>query len=587
MFSYSDHFIAFKNHSCEYGTSDGIRLKPLENPFHLSEKVSQIYETNDPTTILPGYAIITVSGKLFFHPNEDETGLLIPLPQLKVTDPKKITFFPDQITAIIDNSQLIISSASQTILETSVPNNSFFSCFNVNQALLCSPEENILLLISFLSDKEFDIKNLPGGYASLTCASFVDDNSFAFTKSNDKFVYLYNWEDETIKMVETNRNIVKMISCEVDSFETACICLTEENEVLCVRFSSNTCVIIGENIKDFCIIHCPFDSIIAMTNDEKEKIKILKGHTKEPLNASLNQMIDALNSRVLSSLCDLSQTRERLVLREQLSSKEEDFQLNDMVTLFGEEPQETTKEKSSKNEKEKQKFWIENLTNEITFEIHSDFDIPRDSCVFITSNSATFESRIETELNTENNILYVHFWINVESIISVDCFYVFIKIDDDIEFVGVINIPIQFLVSSSEIPRIQKIFRVSYPKKNFSTPKHLQEVFSSCEPKKSQKMQSSLTQSLEIDAIEGGAIMKISADTSEHFAQRLLSANDLVPESSTFAPIENQKQQFSSAFEIAKTVSRFTQMPENNSTDISLLLSLKSLVNEGLASLYS
>ena len=134
-------------------------------------------------------------------------------------------------------------------------------------------------------------------------------------------------------------------------------------------------------------------------------------------------MVDTLHSRVVTLLCDLSQTRERFVFRQQLASQEgeQPHILQNMVTLFGEEPKneenETKKEqKNQENEENEQKYWIENITNDISFEIHSDCLIPLDSSVFVSSDSSSFESRISTNFDKEHNFILVSLYIKIDSL---------------------------------------------------------------------------------------------------------------------------------------------------------------------------
>ena len=169
--------------------------------------------------------------------------------------------------------------------------------------------------------------------------------------------------------------------------------------------------------------------------------------------------------------------------------------------------------------------------------------------------------------------------------------------DNFTNFVGTINIPIKFLTVSNEIPRIQKLFRVTFPKTSFTTPKQIQEVFGANKEDSSSSIKSERTQkstqcfsygkSIDLEAIEGGAILRISGDTSEHFSQRLCFAKSLVPELSTFSVIDDQHKQIKSSCEVARAVSMFTQMAENQNADKSMLSSLRSEIDEALASLYS
>ena len=596
LFPCGKNFIILQDNSYKYGNVDGNTITYGNQIININEKILEIYETCDPITYVPGYCAFTASGNLFFHPYNDENSFVQLQSSFPSFESNSICLFPNQIIAVISNSQLRIfplQSQESAVVESDIPNDSYFVAFNGIQSIICSRTENVLLLITYMNDNEFDITNLPGGYSNLTCAAIIDDNAFVFARNSDPFLYYYNWEDESIKMVETNKIINRIISCDVDSFESSCICLTSENEILVVRFKSNTCDILCENVLDYCIVHSPFDTIITLVNDESHKVQILPPNKYKKMDRSINQMIDALNSRVVSSLCELSKTRERLVLRQQLSNQNIQSILPDMITIFGDEPKDDEL-KNATTKDDQQRFWIENLTNDITFEIHSNLEIKMDSSVFITSNVASFESRISTEYNKDANFLSVSLSINLESLSANEGFQVFIKNDNNTYFVGIINLPINFLAVSNEIPRIEKVYRVTFPKTSFTTPKQIQEIFGvktdkSIKSEKTQRSTQCLSygKNIDIEAVEGGAILRISGDTCEHFSQRLCFAKSLVPEHSTFTVIDNQQKQIKSSFEVARAVSMFSQMPENPNAEKSLLTILRSDIDEGLSALYS
>ena len=237
-----------------------------------------------------------------------------------------------------------------------------------------------------------------------------------------------------------------------------------------------------------------------------------------------------------------------------------------MVTLFGEEP--PSEEKNEK--KVDRKFWIENVTDNISFEIHSNMEIDPDFSVFVTSGVASFESKTEAEII--DNVLMVKLFINIESLSQVDNFQVFLKNDNCVIFVGEMSIPMDVLIESKEIPRLDKNYKVSFPKKNH---------FASFN-----KQKKNYNSMIKMSDIDGGVTVRITADTCDRFSQRLISTSSMLPEGSVFTPIEDQKSQINASHEIARNLSHFAQLEENDCIDKSVLLSLKSLLDESLSVLF-
>ena len=576
FFALGNNFVLIRPTTYSYGTVEEGRVVIKDNVFEITEQIVEIFETNDPLTLEPGCIALSINGSVFFHPFSNETGELTKL-SYSIPDPKLISFFPDQITARINNSKLVICDSEQTvILEKDIPMDSMFACVSPLQAILISPIENFMLLITYNSPDDVSIEELPGGFANLSCAAIFDEKSFVFSR-DDSTLYLYSHEDNSLKSISVESKIKRIVAAELDTFESTCFCLTTDKKVLCVRFDSKTVTEVATNIIDFCVIKNPFDIVVG--TKANGEIIVLNGKGNKPLQPSIHSMVDALNSRVATSLSNIAQTRERLNFRNTLASSDT-FELPPMITLFGEEPKEKKGDEDESEEKESQKFWIENVSGCISFEIHSNLPIPPDSSVFVSSGVAAFESRISMEQN-DLNCITIDFSVNVESISAVEHFQVFLKNESKIYFAGEIIIPIDVLLSSNEIPRIEKSYNVAFTRKSFTCLSPAMKSMSQSSQGKNQKNQNKL----QINEIDGGVNIRISADTCEHFAQRLISASSLVPEGATFIQLDDQKKQLQVAHDLARSVSMFTQINENDSLEKSLLLTLKSDIDEYMAAI--
>ncbi|KAH0788708.1 hypothetical protein GPJ56_007390 [Histomonas meleagridis] len=491
------------------------KIQNVDINFPENLHIEKIIETSNDESGLPGFALMSESNSYFlsFYSMSFEE---IP----SYNDLSKVAIF-DQFQQIeIRGDELIHIQLDTKICN--VPPDSIIICSNPSRALLISKAIPFSLIIT--PKKTI---NFPQGFSiKMECATFFDDNSVAFS-TNDGYVHLYSLNSE-IKSVKVGFSIIRIDYANLDCFEQMFVCLSADHQLFGIHFLSSTITKLSENILDFCIIHSPFDQIvIENTNSE---ISLLNVNEIEPINQTIHSIINALDSRVLTGISQLSDQRSRLALRKNLiDGKNQIFP--PMITLFGSPPEEEKDE----SEDSQQLFWVENAEG-LSFDICCNNQFPHPLDVFLSSKSCSFICSCMI-LPIDEQRIHVVCQIVLESMKQVDSFQVFLKFDEQVSYVDSVCFSIQDLVNQKFIERINESYFVSFPN----------ELGVIQYPPNS-------------EIIDNGIIVHIVSDNCRNFEKESMSIKYSLPEDSKFVKNQNLQKVLSAAKEIIRQIEQFIQV---------------------------
>ncbi|EAX96208.1 hypothetical protein TVAG_227030 [Trichomonas vaginalis G3] len=564
LYPIGSDFIYIKSIGYVFNHVDGLKINEIKPKFLINGQINNIFPTIDPLLTETGYIIQSNENQFLIYTDSDQD-----LRDLKITIPNginlnQITFFLYQTMLVINSGKLIVTDSSQNVIfEHELPYDSYFISHNSTQALIVSNSENFVAIVTYLDQTEIEFVTLPGGYSVMTCADIFDDQSIAFA-SKDNQIYLYSADDE-IKSVSLPEQIIRIKSLDIDPFERACAVLSVTNRLYYVRFDSETVTEVIDNVIDFCVINNPFDMVIVNTGEDD--LKVVNQLGIKILEPSMQSMVDALSTRVVASLSYVSKTRERLTLRKSLSDGKE-IELPKMKAMFGEKPNPPEEQKE---DTVKQDFWIENVTDS-SFIIKSHDLISPDIAVFLTSDTIGFEAQTEVVALNETSI-QVNYDISITFCSTISPLHIYIIFEGISYYVGDIHLPPKYVMSSRELNRIHISYTVSFHSNGHRYP--------------TSHLPHDKNQPIWIEDIDGGVILHIKGDSCSHFSQRLLAAASLLPSSAIFMKIEHEKCKNMAAKNIARIVSKFTQIPPNPNIDCDILLDFKAALDESFAVLLS
>ncbi|OHT01868.1 hypothetical protein TRFO_31209 [Tritrichomonas foetus] len=546
--------------------------------FTFSFSINKCFETANPKTHEPGCVFSLIDGSSIFYSYINKAFSPIP-----IMFSNKSVLLNNFVLLSIEENNLISSrtkftDASEEYEETkllyeNIPNDSVFICSNPHEALLISSQNPLALVVS-----QNKVRKLPPGFASsIVSATFFDSDTIALS-TNNEMVHLFNKKGDIISLKTENHHIIKMEATDLDCFERSLVCLTSDKSLLLIHFKSSTIRIISENdVRDFCIVHSPFDRIVILS--VKGKIHFASLEDKNPMNPTIRSMIEALDSRIVTGLNTTAEMRKSLTIRENLAENENEVQtyLPFMIPLFGEKSQPlktnnndeinhennlNESENNYRSDEEDVQFWIDNL-HETSFELHCNSALPAKYDLFLSSRNIGFCCSYQTEIIDEFSI-NVTFNIIVENMKNYEPFSLFINIENECKFVCFVEFLIPDLVKNQSIDRISESYFVSFPIK-IPCPQL----------------------PCEYQSADQGVIIQLKADSCQSFQQKSMHVLFSLPEQAEFHCREKTEKQIHIVKELSRYTESFLQsivMSTDQSIDLKRLMEFKTAIDDLMAS---
>ena len=541
---------AFEDRSALHRVVDGVVME-LQGKLPISGQVMEISESANPETGVPG-AVIVTSESCYFMDFEKFDVVDLSLHPLGES---KSVFFNGFKRVFVENSELVCQTFGEDVSNSmeEVPIDSFFMCATAHHALLVSREASLALLVSAKGTSEF-----PSGYVgSMVCAAFFDEDSVAFA-SSEKEVMLVR-DHGAIECVRVDADVQAIDVADLNCYERSVVCLDADGRLGIVQFSSKSFDVLEEGVVGFAIVHDPFDVIVAMK--EGGGLVTVRGKQSSVASGTMKDVIYALDSRIVSGLAELAETRRRATMRRKLAMGQ-NVELPHMVTIFGEMPQKKdatdTKQSTGPN------LWVENVQG-LEFEIHCDVELPMVCDVVVASTSCVFMAACVSSPINEHS-LRVSVEIEVEKMSKYDGFSVFLRSDGCMYYAGKVEFAIRDVISAKGIMRLREDFFVNFPP--HFVPQDLPDM---CEP------------------VDNGVILHLQGSTFEKFEMMLVSLAAQLPEDSVYQRKVKTHMQTQIAKEATRYVRNFPQavsrIAHNEQVPKHVFVDMKTWITDLLASI--
>jgi hypothetical protein len=497
--------------------------------YQVPNPIIQVFESHDPVTGEPGFLLELSTGTYLFHAYSDTSRSLAPSTLEPVVGKGKSVVFDFLNRLVIRGTELGFfefgSGDGKTVGE--VPADSEFVCWNSQRAFVVSESEPC----AFIASKR-KISAFPEGFAAgLTCAAFFDNGSVVFGRG--KSVCLFSLSGE-ITAIDLPAAPIAVEVADLQCYERTCLVLTDDSQLLAVHFLSRTVDVLAEEVSDFVVARTPFDSVVVLSS--AAELRVIGSSQSRQLHGAVRAVIDALDSRVVSGLNELSESRKRLTLRQKLA-EDAPADLPIMVSLFGTKPEPTEPIEPAFSSP---KLWIENV-RELSFEVHCDLDIPDSSDVVLGSSSCCFLcSCVSRPISA--SAIRVEVSLAIERMPRYEPFSVFLRTDDGLFSAGSVEFLVGHLTAPHAIPRIARSYFVSFPPHFRWTEMDLPGI----------------------EIADGGVILSISADSVTDFERQLVIATVHFPDGSGFVRREKTHFQVQAGKELGRFLQKFLTAVEAN-----------------------
>ena len=526
-------------------------LTSISERLPIDGAVVDVTESSDPETGVPGIVIIS-SDFYYFLDFDSFTCKKIEMPP----GYSKSVLFDGFVRVYVDNSELMcqkFGSDSPKVLEE-VPIDSFFICSTPHRALLASREASLAMIVSSKGTSEF-----PSGYASaMACAAFFDENSVVFA-TFDRDVVLVRGQ-RTVESVRVDSIVSSIAVVDLDCYERSVVCLDQQNKLHIIQFNSKSDEIVAVNVLDFAILRDPFDVVVMM--HASGNLEAFHGRRAEDTGATMRDVVDALDARIVSGLAEIAEARRRATLRRRLAAGDK-AELPHMVTIFGDKPQPNVE--SEDKERNEPNLWIENVRG-LEFEIHCDVDLPPVCDVVLTSGCCAFTAACISSPMSDT-ALKVTVEFEVEKMSKYDGFGVFIRNSGSMYYAGKVEFAVRDVMNGNGIMRLREDFFVSFPP--HFVPQDLPEGL--CE------------------TLDSGVILHVKGSTFEKFEMELVSLAAQLPEDSVYQRKSKTHMQIQIAKEATRYVRSFpqaiSQIAHDGDVPKHVLVNMKTSITDLLASI--
>lgn len=491
-----------------YVVEDG-QIKMASHQLAFDGIIEMVYDSSNPETFEPGIILCSSSNITYFLSHFSDPPELLELPNQLSETSSKVAYFNNFKSLVINNNKLLAYYSHDqppTEIMEQIPEDSYFLCCNNTEAIVASQTTSWLCLVS-----DHDKQDLPSGFLySIQISTFFDDESIVFVTTDSKLVKFSF--DGYFDSIQIDFKVIKIQVADIDSYERSCICLSSEKDLYIVHFSSKAITKLCNSVEDFCIIQNPFDTILTLNRDDK--ISIIGRQKSTDLNKSLLNVIDALDSRIENGLVESNDLRQRISFRHKFTKNNANLPF--MLNIFGIPP-----EKDCQKVDESYSCWLENVmmsNNDISFEIHSNMEIPSGSEGIISSNGYSLICRSSTVIHSKN-VISVSSRIIIENAFSFEPVFIYLITEDSIIYVDTIELSPDVLTNVFLLDRIDASYYVSFP-------------YSFVEK---------FTIPFEHEQSDKGMIIHIKADNYETFKHNVCIANAIFPEGTIYKRIKNPK----------------------------------------------
>jgi len=516
LFGLYDFFIISDQNGNRIGKVEEGKIMFGNSSFE-KEKLLDCYPIYSECTYEKGFAIKYENKLLLKYFGNNVSDLIIDF------DYESMVIFANQSILHVNNGFLYlyrIGFETETI-RNDVPRDFEFLFHDSRSCIAVSRDNHILWYIRV--DKKPYIIELPGGFTrDIISVSAIDDQTFVF--STDKGEIHQYTVDGVIKTISVQKKIKKIINIDLDPYETTSICLTENNQLIGIRFLSKSTLFLCTYANDFCICYTPFPVIIVNIEGKIQQIEKLDSTIIEP---SIFKMIDALQNRIINGYGSLSRLRDRIQIRKDICQGVFE-KLPPLIKLFGDEENDT----KFSSDIPKPVYWIEKAAfgNELYLEIKSDSAIPLDSLVVLCSPMYSISTLMQRIIQ-ENSII-IQGPVSINSAKEFTPLYIFIVIESCIIFIDSIDISSDDIQKFTHVPRISESYSLHFPDSRIPT----------------STLSASYSSIMDIN----NNCIAISSDTIEGFEQKLIALKSQLNENIQLNQVPKTKKQVEILLNFAK-----------------------------------
>lgn len=409
---------------------------------------------------------------------------------------------------------------------------------------------NFFKCLRLKSNQELYIDDIPEGFLdSLLCTCLYDTDSIVLCFKNKIVVYkdVYNFNYIDVKF-----KAIKVEVADLDPFEKAIVCLSDDSSLYIIRVYCKSINKISENISDFTIVHVPNDVIVVLRDSDVPEILNIES---KKLNDSLDDIINALDNQYKIKIGVSADNRSKIAFRKDLVNGNFDT-VPDLKLVVGSYPK--LRENVPTLEK---KYSISNINIDqsyISFNLDSSTEMNDDINIFVTCKNTNCESFVK--YNTINKFS-IGIGVYLKAAKGFGPLFIFVMNNNETEYVGKIDVPLNYFLNKCQFPRIDKCIKVV------------------CECHFDISKTSSKIPGFKIEPIDNGFYIWIQAENYNEFQQKVELVKKFIPDKSTFTYIKDKSLISNMCNRIHETLRQTTIRTKQDLIDInSKILEFLSLI---------